>query len=63
VAEEERPPGHDPVEEAAAVPSTSLYATTIVSAVTAAGTPGDDGIPSVASPDPAAARKPSACPW
>ena len=29
---------------------TSLYGATIVSAVTPDGTPGDDGIPSVASP-------------
>ena len=37
---------------ARAADSMSLYGTTIVSAVTAGGTPGD-GIPSVASPDPA----------
>ena len=41
---------------AAATPSTSLYSQTIVSAVTPLGTPGDAGIPSVASPDPARAR-------
>ena len=29
----------------------------------AAGTPGEDGSPSVASPDPAAASSASACPW
>ena len=32
-------------------------------AVTAEGTPGDDGMPSVARPEPALARNGSACPW
>ena len=48
---------------AAAAASTSLYGTTIVSAATAGGTPGDDGIPSVASPEPADASSASAWPW
>jgi hypothetical protein len=43
--------------------SSSLNGTTIVPAVTAAGTPGDDGIPSVASPDPASASSASTWPW
>ena len=48
---------------AAATPSRSLYSQTIVSAITPVGTPGDDGIPSVASPEPALARNWSAWPW
>ena len=48
---------------AARTPSASLNAQTTVSAATPAGTPGEDGIPSVAEPEPAAASSPSAWPW
>ena len=48
---------------AAAAASRSLYGLTIVSAVTLAGTPADDGIPSVATPEPASASSASAWPW
>ena len=41
----------------------SLYGTTIVCAVTELGTPADDGMPSVASPEPASARSASTWPW
>jgi len=47
---------------ASATASTSLYGQTIVSAVTADGTPALDGIASVASPEPALASSASACP-
>ncbi len=40
----------------------SLKGASRVSAVTASGTPGDDGTPSVAAPEPAATRKGSAWP-
>ena len=43
--------------------SRSLYGASSVCAVTAAGTPGDDGTPRVAAPEPAATRKASAAPW
>jgi hypothetical protein len=46
-----------------ATPTRSLYSQTIVSAVTPDGTPGDDGMASVASPEPARARNWSAWPW
>ena len=48
---------------AAETPSTSLKAQTSVSAAAPAGTPGDDGMPSVAIPEPAAASSASAWPW
>ena len=40
-----------------------LYGNTIVSAVAAPVTPGEDGRPSVATPDPASASRASLCPW
>ena len=43
--------------------ATSLYGRTIVSAVIPAGTPALPGNPPVATPEPAAARRPSLCPW
>jgi hypothetical protein len=43
--------------------SRSLYGASRVSAVTAAGTPGEEGTPIVAAPEPAATRNGSACPW
>jgi hypothetical protein len=48
---------------AAAIASTSLYGHTIVSAVTAVGTPGVEGSPNVATPEPALASSASTCPW
>ena len=41
----------------------SFQGTTIVSAACAAVTPGEAGIPCVASPEPASASRPSTCPW
>jgi len=43
--------------------STSLYGNTIVSAAVAPVTPGEDGRPSVATPDPASASSASTWPW
>ena len=43
--------------------SRSLYSQIRVSAVTAAGTPGEAGIASVASPEPACASSASTWPW
>ena len=43
--------------------SASLYGSTRVLAVIAAGIPGESGRPNVATPDPAAASSASACPW
>ncbi len=40
-----------------------MYGATIVSAVTAVGTPGVDGMASVATPEPALASSASAWPW
>ena len=48
---------------ASAAASRSLYGTTIVSAAAPVGTPGEAGIPSVASPEPALASSASAWPW
>ena len=48
---------------ASAAASRSLYGTTIVSAAAPVGTPGVDGIASVASPEPALASSASAWPW
>ena len=48
---------------ASAAASLSLYGTTIVSAAAPFGTPGEAGIPSVASPEPAPASRASAWPW
>ena len=42
---------------------TALYGATVVSAATAAGTPGVDGIPSVSTPEPASASSESTWPW
>ena len=47
----------------AAKASTELYGSTAVSDVNASGTPGDPGIPRVATPLPALARRWSAWPW
>ncbi len=41
----------------------SLYGNTIVSAAAAPVTPGEDGRPSVATPDPASASSASLWPW
>ena len=49
--------------KASATAPASLYGQTIVSAAVAAGTPGVDGMPSVATPEPAAASNASAWPW
>jgi len=46
-----------------ATASTSLYLHTIVSFVVAGGTPGLDGRPSVATPEPALASNASTWPW
>jgi hypothetical protein len=43
--------------------SASFQGTTIVSAAWASVTPGEAGVPAVAMPDPASARRPSAWPW
>ena len=43
--------------------STSLYGSTMVSAAAAPVTPGDDGSPSVATPEPASASSASLWPW
>ena len=43
--------------------ATSLYGATKVSSASAAGTPGEFGRPSVATPEPARTRKESAWPW
>ena len=48
---------------AAAAATASLYGATIVCSVTEPGTPADDGMPSVASPEPASARSASTWPW
>jgi hypothetical protein len=48
---------------AAATASTSLYGHTIVWLVTAVGTPGLAGSPSVATPEPAFASSASTWPW
>ena len=43
--------------------STSFHGTTVVAAATSAGTPGEAGMPCVASPLPASASRPSTWPW
>jgi hypothetical protein len=43
--------------------SMSLYGNTIVSAAAAPVTPGEDGRPSVATPEPASASSASTWPW
>ncbi len=50
-------------ENAASTAATSLYGSTIVSAVAAPVTPGVSGSARVATPDPAAASSASTCPW
>ena len=47
----------------AATAAASLNGTTMVCAANAAGTPGESGSPSVATPEPAEASRPSAWPW
>ena len=49
--------------KAASSASRSLYGTTIVCAAVASVTPADPGSPWVATPEPAAASRPSECPW
>ena len=49
--------------KAARTASGSFQGTTTVAAVAAAGTPGEDGIPCVARPEPASASSPSTWPW
>jgi hypothetical protein len=48
--------------KAASTAATSLYGSTMVSTVAAPVTPGDDGRPSVATPEPASASSASLCP-
>ena len=48
---------------AATTASASFQGTTIVLAATSAGTPGEAGMPCVASPLPASASSPSTWPW
>ena len=42
---------------------TTPHGSTVVSAACALVTPGEAGMPCVASPEPASASKPSTCPW
>ncbi len=49
--------------KASSTAATSLYGRTRVSAAVAAVTPAEPGSPSVARPEPAAARSPSEWPW
>ena len=49
--------------KAASSASASLWATTVVSAAEASGTPGLPAIPSVATPEPADTRNESPWPW
>ena len=51
------------LSNAASSAAASLYGTTVVSAASSSGTPGLPAIPSVATPEPAATRKLSECPW
>ena len=46
-----------------ATASASFHGTITVAVVAASGTPGLDGIPWVASPEPASASSPSTWPW
>ena len=41
----------------------SLYGSTVVSAASASGTPGESGSPSVSTPDPARTSSGSVAPW
>ena len=49
--------------KASSTAATSLYGSTIVSAAVAPVTPGVDGRPSVATPEPASASSASTWPW
>src|SRR5215469_4466391 len=51
------------VSNSAVTAAESLYGSTTVSAAEAPVTPGVSGRPSVATPDPAATRSASTCPW
>ena len=48
---------------AASTAAASFQGTITVAAAAASGTPGEDGMPAVARPDPASASRPSTWPW
>ena len=50
-------------DRARATASGSFQGTTTVAAAAASGTPGEAGMPCVASPEPASASRPSTWPW
>ena len=48
---------------AARTAASSFQGTITVARVADSGTPGEDGMPCVARPEPASASSPSTCPW